>query len=398
LDRGELTSLQLLDSHKDSFQWRANTWAYDDFVYVGVERSVMPDAATLLRTAFGLAQSVPEVAYGIGYYRELSKGPHWYAGGVIYGVPHGDPERERIAEWGREMIGRQRYHCGWFRGAYPASLLSREHHLAAEGTGLGVLTQVSENHWLWALSDPEIPHAEAELERAGRLILPVTRGPAIRVVTRDQGLGGVAAGQQGATLVGQALAGTTVHLGEEQTYDSQLQYYWSHPPRCLADFTSERAELKDPRLDGHPGELDTVFRLSCPCGEPGQHVLGDCVEKGGDASAWTADWGRLGLRCSLCGRAAEVFDVRQHGHDAEMVRDRFPLDRDLEGERCTFACPGCGGSRLLTHARFENSCDLLDSQTDKWRGKEQDLFTWFTLIGQCLACGEFAIVYDLECA
>jgi len=81
-----------------------------------------------------------------------------------------------------------------------------------------------------------------------------------------------------------------------------------------------------------------------------------------------------------------------------MVRDRFPLDRDLEGERCTFACPGCGGSRLLTHARFENSCDLLDSQTDKWRGKEQDLFTWFTLIGQCLACGEFAIVYDLECA
>jgi len=62
------------------------------------------------------------------------------------------------------MSGARRYLQGSFRGAYPASLLS-EAHLNAKlqggvtlrTAGIGQLTALDQSHWLWELSDSEIP-------------------------------------------------------------------------------------------------------------------------------------------------------------------------------------------------------------------------------------------------
>jgi hypothetical protein len=49
-------------------------------------------------------------------------------------------------------------------------------------------------------------------------------------------------------------------------------------------------------------------------------------------------------------------------------------------------------------ARFEYSPHLRKDADEEWRGKEQDLFSWFTLVVECEGCGHRGVVSDEECA
>lgn len=103
-------------------------------------------------------------------------------------------------------------------------------------------------------------------------------------------------------------------------------------------------------------------------------------------------------------KAALVFDPRLHGYDVEL--DHFSPEFEATATPRDFQCPTCTASRFTLIARFEYPADLLaalESGTDtgyegRFRGKEQDLFTFFTLIGRCTGCNTLVTIATCECA
>jgi hypothetical protein len=156
--------------------------------YLGIEQSRFSSVSALLQTALVIGRELPKIGYGIGYVFPRARGPDFYTGGIIFGTKfegsraQRDAEYQRITAWGHEMIRRKRYLTGMFRGAYPASILSKGHinavlykgFLTREVTlrvsGLGRLTLLAQGCWLWELSESEIPEAEEALDKAGLLI------------------------------------------------------------------------------------------------------------------------------------------------------------------------------------------------------------------------------------
>jgi hypothetical protein len=104
----------------------------------------------------------------------------------------------------------------------------------------------------------------------------------------------------------------------------------------------------------------------------------------------------LALRCSACAKVSELFDTALHGYDAEA--GGISAACRGKGERSEFACGTCGPWQMQIFVRFEYSDDLLERKINEYRGREQDLFSWFTLIGKCAGCGRLIEVADFECA
>jgi hypothetical protein len=159
--------------------------AYIDLIrgdcFLGLPRSVEPSPSALIQSALTLGTGVINADYGIAYYHESSRGPDMFAVGITANPIAFDAEAmaaaDRVAKWFHEMSGPRRYLQGWFRAAYPANILSRAHVEAPISrrrtlltAGIGRLTPVAPNLWLWELSDQEIPAAEATLRDAGLLI------------------------------------------------------------------------------------------------------------------------------------------------------------------------------------------------------------------------------------
>jgi hypothetical protein len=58
----------------------------------------------------------------------------------------------------------------------------------------------------------------------------------------------------------------------------------------------------------------------------------------------------------------------------------------------------CQGGSFSVFTRFEYPGDLFCDDRDDFRGREMDLFTWFTLVGYCRACRTRSTVVEFECA
>jgi hypothetical protein len=61
-------------------------------------------------------------------------------------------------------------------------------------------------------------------------------------------------------------------------------------------------------------------------------------------------------------------------------------------------CGRCGKLVAELYTRFEFPTDLFGGNFPEFAGREQDLFTWFTLVGSCVACGQWLGFADVECA
>jgi hypothetical protein len=159
--------------------------AYIDLIrgdcFLGLPRSIEPSPSALIQSALTLGSNVINADYGIAYYHDSSRGPDMFAVGIIVNPIAFDAETmaagDRVAKWFHEMSAPRRHLQGWFRAAYPANILSRAHVEAPISrrrtlftAGIGRLTPVAPNLWLWELSDQEIPAAEATLRDAGLLI------------------------------------------------------------------------------------------------------------------------------------------------------------------------------------------------------------------------------------
>ncbi len=154
------------------------------YVHVGVLATSGLSVEELLRRSYALAKPFGPWRYGIGYARSAQKAPCMYALGIGGGARYPDPteteeDRERIGCWYRELLfaSRRRHLHGYFRDVYPANLLSAKHVKALVGknkklltAGLGELTPLDEEMWLWTVPEEEIPKARVALKRAKRLL------------------------------------------------------------------------------------------------------------------------------------------------------------------------------------------------------------------------------------
>ena len=90
-----------------------------------------------------------------------------------------------------------------------------------------------------------------------------------------------------------------------------------------------------------------------------------------------------------------------HRHRCERLRRgawAYPATARGRGNPVVYECPKCGRQPLDVFARFEYPDDLFDGDFTEFAGREQDLFTWFSLLGKCCRCSQLLPVTDFECA
>jgi hypothetical protein len=104
----------------------------------------------------------------------------------------------------------------------------------------------------------------------------------------------------------------------------------------------------------------------------------------------------LAFRCGSCGNVTELFDTAIHGYDAEI--GGIQTNYRGVGKRAEFACDKCGPRQLHVFVRFEYPDDLFSPYCQEFRGREHEMFSWFSVIGNCEGCGRLLQVTDFECA
>ncbi len=92
----------------------------------------------------------------------------------------------------------------------------------------------------------------------------------------------------------------------------------------------------------------------------------------------------------------DLLDTDIHGYDAEL--GHISATMRGEGERTVFECPTCGRQSLEILVRFEYPDDLFKGDFPEFVGREQELFTWFSLVGKCPKCSQTLSVAEFECA
>ena len=190
------------------------------------------------------------------------------------------------------------------------------------------------------------------------------------------------------------------------------EYFWTHPPRCIAGFKAQPVELPGVEFDGHPSmsdfagspyadrisapeNLDIIFLLYCTCGSDRHYILGH-YWRNPDYNNVLVFLSPLALRCAACGKVTELIDTDIHGYDGECGHG--VATKRGEGRREEYLCDECGPQPLEGFVRFEYPDDLFTEDFAEFRGREQDLFTWFSVAGKCVGCSRLLHVTEFECA
>ena len=103
----------------------------------------------------------------------------------------------------------------------------------------------------------------------------------------------------------------------------------------------------------------------------------------------------LSLRCAACSAVTDLIDTDEHGFNAEI--ETITATIRAQGKRGPFAC-ACGGKQFTPYARFEFSGETLEDSTGEWTGNEHNLFSWFSLVGDCATCGKRVDIAEFETA
>ena len=193
----------------------------------------------------------------------------------------------------------------------------------------------------------------------------------------------------------------------------QANYFRCHPPRCLAGFTVRSTELPGVEFGGHvsksqlnlevpkgvtiesPEHMNPVFALFCQCGGVRHYV--HCYRWiNADFNNAVVTLSPLALQCADCRKTTDLLDTDVHGYDSEL--GHISTTVRAQGTQVVFECPTCGKQPLEAFVRFEYSDDLFDRDFPEFAGREQELFTWFNLVGRCPRCSHLLPVADFECA
>jgi hypothetical protein len=193
----------------------------------------------------------------------------------------------------------------------------------------------------------------------------------------------------------------------------QLEYYYQHPPKNLAEFLSLPASLTQIVFDGHGSSgmypnglrerLNIVFKIKCKCGGN----LYSLVAQSAETEIWhyqdllVAEF--YSLRCVNCGKQALLFDPSLHGYDAEtsslegFVNEGLSLPKSNAAQLSEdYKCPSCGNYESIIFTRFEYSSDRINDPV--FASKLQEFFSWFTVVTECPNCSKLSIAVYYECA
>ena len=193
----------------------------------------------------------------------------------------------------------------------------------------------------------------------------------------------------------------------------------SHPPRCIAGFNATAVELRGAKFDGHPPrpQLNVIFALACSCGAVRHFVHGfrwansDVDNAAGFLSPLSllryfvhgfrrgkavVFLSPLSLECVSCGKRTDLLDTDAHGYDAELGHGTATVRR--QRDPVVYECPRCGRQPLEVFTRFEYPDHVFNRDFKESGGREQDLFTWFSLVAKCPRCSGLLAVADFKCA
>jgi hypothetical protein len=174
------------------------------------------------------------------------------------------------------------------------------------------------------------------------------------------------------------------------------EYFATHPPRCLHEFDVAPVELVGAVFDGHGEALNPVFQVRCKCGCDKGIIKGYFWVNPDNANEQVLLISPISVTCGKCGTTQELIDTGKHGYDVEL--GSFSCTVRGEGTHGSYQCVKCSAENMETFVRFEYSEDLFDDDFAEARGREQDLFSWFSLHGRCAQCGTTADITDFECA
>ena len=181
----------------------------------------------------------------------------------------------------------------------------------------------------------------------------------------------------------------------EKRYNDALARLQANTPNCLDGFAATLThDLDSLRFDGHGEPLNKVYTLKCKCGGDRLAVIG-YLTTNPDFNNARVFVTPIALRCAGCGREELLFDTELHGYDAEI--EPHPTHIRARGDRGPFTC-ACGGDQFKPYARFEFSSETLEDSTGEWTGNEHNLFTWFSLVGDCAKCGKRIDIAEFETA
>ena len=176
----------------------------------------------------------------------------------------------------------------------------------------------------------------------------------------------------------------------------QVKYFQSHPPRCIAGFNATPFALPGVKFDGHGMQINAVFALACSCGSKQHFVHGFSWINPDNFDNVPVFLSPLSLECIACATQTDLIDTDAHGYDAEL-KSILATARG-RGNPAVYECPKCGRQPLEVFARFEYPDELFDGDFPEFAGREQDLFSWFSLLGKCRRCSRLLAVADFECA
>jgi hypothetical protein len=167
----------------------------------------------------------------------------------------------------------------------------------------------------------------------------------------------------------------------------QLTFYRTHPPRALGELCATAIEQTDWKFDGHGEPVNSIFELACPCGS--KLFTATCgVATSDDGNEVSPP---IGIECDACEATFEIFDPGEHGWDAVMCGDGFDEPEgydDLEGNDVH--------APHQVVVRFEHASDTLGDP--ELAGREQDVFTWFTLLARDPETQRLEQLFEWECA
>jgi len=176
--------------------------------------------------------------------------------------------------------------------------------------------------------------------------------------------------------------------------NDKLAFFKNNPPRCLDNFETISVEVEDIVFDGHEEEVNPFFEVRCKCGSENFSVIGYCWENPDNKRKFFI--GPIFLRCTECSKENELFDIQHHGYDAELEHGCYSARQ--EGVKTIFECDSCNTNNFRLLTRFEYTDDLFNDDFPEAKGREKELFTWFSLHGTCSNCNTCVQIYDEECA
>lgn len=176
---------------------------------------------------------------------------------------------------------------------------------------------------------------------------------------------------------------------------NQAEFYAKNPPSCLDGFKVQYTEIDSSELDGHGEDLNPAFKLRCQCGDSKFLIFGHYWKNPETGETFFVS--PLSAECTGCSNKIPVFDIQKDGYDSVLGHGVYSAYG--EGNPVPYSCAAClESSGFEVVARFEYPSDLFDEGFEEARGKERELFTWFSLLGHCSACDAEVTISEDECA